>query len=144
MRQGHTSCRRDAPTTWGWDRVSSCETISQHHFSDYERPISLFFFANHTVVCRRGTAYSAAPVGRNHSIYGVTTWRRWTSRFKRAFGPSRARNGAFYSVAFFTAFDSILYVPAVLSALFNKHVLSRNGEKSNKSWLQCLHCCKLR
>lgn len=75
--------------TWG---ISS-RTISQHRFSGYERPVSLFFFTIYTVACRRGNINSASPVGRNHSIYGVTTRRRWTFRFEHGFGNSQARNG---------------------------------------------------
>lgn len=90
------------------------------------RGLSLFFFAIYTAACRRGDAYSASPVSRNHSIYGVTTRRRRTFRFEHDFEPAKLETTYFISPDFS---QHLIVLQALATLLLYEHVsLYRDGK----------------
>lgn len=118
--------------------------------------VSCFFFsALDTARRRRGNAYFASPVDRNHSIYGVTSRGRRSFRFgawSNSSGLVRLEMMRFISLGSLAVFDNkhgrfyrllIARLPSCglprhpqrgRKSLRSRNPVSRDGFKSSRSW----------
>lgn len=105
------------------------------------RPVSFLLRDLYYAACRRGDAYSASPVSRNHSIYGVTTRRRRTFRFERGSEPAEPETTYFISPDFSrrSTVSQTLATPGSFTSMHHRRDGKRMVLQSLKANLRCLN-----